>query len=84
MHCCGIKGPDDWKKITHSEDLPSHCCYAIPVNGTCTKVDAYLDGCFNILETNLQQNSKLIIWTAVGFGLVQVCINTFHYSHTVL
>lgn len=73
MECCGINGPEDWKPVMHSDILPKACCRAIPVNGSCTEVDSYKDGCYSKLETSVQENSQLIVWTAVGFALVQVC-----------
>lgn len=71
MACCGIYGPKDWKPVTDGK-LPSSCCYAIPVDGFCTEVDSYESGCFEKLENFLEANSQLIIWTAIGFALIQV------------
>lgn len=77
IECCGINGPQDWKQITHNNELPSSCCSAIPVGGYCTAIDSYKVGCFVTLEKNLQENSQIIIWTAVGFAIVQVCCSNF-------
>lgn len=72
IECCGINGPQDWKQTIHNNELPSSCCYAIPVGGACTAADSYKDGCFVTLKNNLQENSQIIIWTAIGFALVQL------------
>lgn len=72
MECCGIYEPNDWKPITHNK-LPASCCYAFPVNGSCTELDSYKNGCFEKLESYLQENSQIIIWTVIGFALLQVC-----------
>lgn len=73
MECCGIYGPKDWKLVMHNDNLPKACCRAIPVNGSCTVVDSYNEGCFSKFKTSVQENSQLLIWTATGFALVQVC-----------
>lgn len=73
MKCCGIYGPKDW--IVHNEKLPSSCCYAIPLDGHCTKDDSYTSGCVGKLDSFLEGNSQLIIWSAIGFALVQVYRN---------
>lgn len=72
LKCCGISGPDDWKQFTHNDTLPKSCCHFIPLDG-CTVKDSYQVGCFVELEHSLQENSQFIIWSAVGFALVQVC-----------
>jgi len=71
MHCCGIYGPNDWEPVTHDK-LPTSCCQAFPVNGFCTEVDAYKSGCYKQLKNYLEENSELVIWTAIGFALLQV------------
>lgn len=73
IECCGIYGSKDWEPVTHSNKLPTSCCRAIPVDGFCTDIDSYKDGCFKKLESILQENSQIIIWAAIGFALVQVC-----------
>lgn len=72
VECCGINGPSDWKVVTHKNELPLSCCKAFPVDGHCTETDAYLNGCFTLLEDKLQNNSQLLIWTGIGFAAVQV------------
>lgn len=75
MECCGVYGPNDWKNVTNSDKLPTSCCKQFPLNGSCTTDDSFKDGCFNKFTTNLQNNNQLIIWSAVGFGLIQVFRN---------
>uniref|UniRef100_A0A2S2N8D1 Tetraspanin n=1 Tax=Schizaphis graminum TaxID=13262 RepID=A0A2S2N8D1_SCHGA len=71
IECCGIYGPEDWKLVTPNK-LPTSCCYAIPLDGFCTETESYKDGCFKKFESILQENSEIIIWTAIGFALVQL------------
>lgn len=73
IECCGIYGPKDWEPVTHSNKLPTSCCYAIPLDGFCTDIESYKDGCFKKFESILEENSEIIIWTAIGFALIQVC-----------
>ncbi|XP_050520935.1 tetraspanin-9-like [Daktulosphaira vitifoliae] len=72
VECCGINGPNDWKIVTHTDVLPVSCCKAIPVDWHCTKTDAYLTGCFTLLEDKLQENSQLLFWTGIAFAAVQL------------
>lgn len=71
IECCGIYGPEDWKPVTANK-LPTSCCYAIPLDGFCTYDESYKDGCFEKFESILQENSKIIIWAAIGFALIQL------------
>jgi CD63 antigen len=72
IECCGIYGPKDWKPITHNDELPKSCCYAIPVGGICTLEYSWNNGCYESLESNIQDNSQLLIWTAIGFAFIQL------------
>ncbi|CAI6366944.1 unnamed protein product [Macrosiphum euphorbiae] len=72
IECCGIYGPKDWEPVTHSNKLPTSCCYAIPLDGFCTDIESYKDGCFKKFESILEENSEIIIWTAIGFALIQL------------
>lgn len=73
MECCGVSGPKDWNKVTNSDKLPISCCHEIPLNGSCTLVDSFQGGCFDKLNTNIQENSNILIWAAIGIAVIQVC-----------
>ncbi|XP_022162248.1 tetraspanin-6-like [Myzus persicae] len=72
IECCGIEGPKDWKLVSLSGGLPASCCYAVQIDQSCTEINSYTIGCFQKFKTNLQQNSRIIFWFAVGFALVQI------------
>ncbi|XP_003244334.1 CD151 antigen-like isoform X1 [Acyrthosiphon pisum] len=72
IECCGIDGPKDWKLVTRSGELPASCCYAVQIDQSCTEINSYKIGCFEKFKTNLQQNNRIIFWSAVGFALVQI------------
>ncbi|VVC30578.1 Tetraspanin/Peripherin,Tetraspanin,Tetraspanin, EC2 domain [Cinara cedri] len=70
MECCGVNGPKDWAPVLHNK-LPTTCCREIPVDGHCTIIDSYKLGCFKRFETQLEGNEKTIMWSSIGFALVQ-------------
>ncbi|XP_015368314.1 PREDICTED: tetraspanin-9-like [Diuraphis noxia] len=72
IECCGIEGPKDWKSVTGTGELPASCCYAIQIDQSCTEINSYTIGCFEKFKTNLQQNSQIIFWSAIGFALIQI------------
>jgi len=78
IECCGIDGPEDWKLVTRGGELPSSCCYAVQIDQSCTENNSYTIGCFEKFKTNLQENSQIIFWCAIGFTLVQVCLETIY------
>lgn len=73
MECCGLTGPNDWKPIMHTDELPKSCCYAFPSDKYCTKDDSYQNGCFTTFKSTVQENNNLIMWSVIGFTLTQVC-----------
>lgn len=75
MECCGVEGPRDWIRITHSTKLPTTCCTAIPLDGFCTETDSFKFGCFQRFKTQLENNEKIIMWSCIGFASIQVCKN---------
>lgn len=72
MECCGIDGPSDWRNVTNSDKLPTSCCQQFPLNGYCTETDSFRQGCFEKFTANVRDNNQLIIWSALGFGFIQV------------
>lgn len=73
MECCGVNGPKDWASVMQSNKLPTTCCREIPVDGQCTEIDSYKLGCFKRFETQLEGNEQTIMWSSIGFAVVQVC-----------
>lgn len=68
MVCCGVNGPNDWKNVFHNTTIPKSCCKEFEINvQTCSKVNAFNEGCmpklFNLL------NHKALILAGVGIGI---------------
>lgn len=72
LKCCGISGPDDYKPIFNSTELPKSCCLDLAKDKVCTKDDASKDGCKSALFTLLSSKSTLLAGVAVAVGLIQV------------
>ncbi|XP_050420016.1 tetraspanin-9-like [Adelges cooleyi] len=83
--CCGINKPDDWRVVTHSDELPSSCCHEFPAGKSCTTAYAYPNGCLKLLKDMVQDNSHYLIYTGVGFAAVQLLavLLACYHRHTL-
>lgn len=73
MHCCGIKGPDDYQQVFHDLTLPNSCCTKFaPNSNVCTQENAVKNGCMPILVQFFQSKSLLLAGVGIGIALVQV------------
>ncbi|XP_025207696.1 tetraspanin-9-like [Melanaphis sacchari] len=81
VECCGISGPKDWELVTRSGKLPTSCCYAIQIDESCTESNSYTTGCFEKFKDNLQHNNRIILWSAIGFALIQIFAAFLAFYH---
>uniref|UniRef100_A0A1E1XIZ6 Tetraspanin n=1 Tax=Amblyomma aureolatum TaxID=187763 RepID=A0A1E1XIZ6_9ACAR len=70
LQCCGVDGPDDWKKKTTLQNPPDSCC----VDGdNCAKQRAYFEkGCYNKLKEDISQYAVYVGIAGIGIGLIEI------------
>ncbi|CAH1710391.1 unnamed protein product [Chironomus riparius] len=73
LQCCGINGPNDWKRIYINTTVPSTCCHLLPENvKQCTSVYASQEGCYPKLLNFLDTKSLLLGFVGIGIAIVQL------------
>ncbi|KAK0174453.1 hypothetical protein PV327_010220 [Microctonus hyperodae] len=81
MHCCGVKGEDDFLMISNAtEKYPRSCCIR-PKNGTCESFEMrYYRGCiykvFDVLLSGREVLRDIIYWITV-VQLIEVIFALF-------
>lgn len=74
MRCCGIRGPNDWKEITHNDTLPYTCCPDTQNDGSCTvnTLNRFQTSCYDRLKECLTNYASIIGAVGIGVSLIQL------------
>jgi hypothetical protein len=74
--CCGMNGPDDWRRVIHNDTLPHTCCPDTPDDGSCTNKspNVYKDACFFKLKEVFTKYGSIIGGVGIGIAICQVTI----------
>ncbi|KAK9504558.1 hypothetical protein O3M35_010868 [Rhynocoris fuscipes] len=73
--CCGLNGPDYW---SHSK-LPASCCGKSEKEASCTRDQAYQDGCEPKIIDIIQSSFKLLGAIALGIAAVELLCVVFAF-----
>uniref|UniRef100_L7M430 Tetraspanin n=1 Tax=Rhipicephalus pulchellus TaxID=72859 RepID=L7M430_RHIPC len=70
LKCCGVKGPEDWKK-TKMGHPPNSCCSD---GENCAKQTAsyYQKGCYDKVKEDLSQYAVYVGVAGIGIGLIEI------------
>lgn len=72
LECCGIDGPDDYRKINHNGTIPWSCC-GKEEGGFCTSADKiYGQGCLSQIQQFLVYAGKALGGIALGIAGVEL------------
>eukprot|EP00112_Aurelia_sp_Birch-Aquarium-sp1_P003489 Seg139.4 transcript_id=Seg139.4/GoldUCD/mRNA.D3Y31 product=Tetraspanin-3 protein_id=Seg139.4/GoldUCD/D3Y31 len=73
LKCCGVSGPNDWKNVTKTGDVPTSCCrHPESECGYKFSVNVYQEGCYQKLSDFLKGSVNSIIGVGIGFAIFQV------------
>jgi len=68
FHCCGVNGPNDWTE-KNAAALPHSCCREDGGQGTtCSKTQAWQDGCLQKSIDTVKEKSGLLFKIIVGIA----------------
>lgn len=76
FQCCGMSGPEDWRRVTKNDSLPHTCCPGTSDDDSCTiNTDhVYNDSCVNKLIAFFQKYGSLIGIVGLGIAGAQVSL----------
>ncbi|XP_065060560.1 tetraspanin-3-like [Rhopilema esculentum] len=72
LHCCGVMGPNDWKNVTATGEIPKSCCRH--PNSECGYIfiaNVYQEGCFKKLSDYVKGSLNAIVGVGIGFAIFQ-------------
>jgi len=72
LTCCGIKGPDDYRKVFHNDTLPNSCCVHFETKDVCTQQNAIQDGCLPILLKFFKSRALILGGVGIGIAVIQL------------
>jgi CD63 antigen len=72
--CCGMNGPDDWRRVIHNDTLPHTCCPDTPDDGSCTNKspNVYKDACYFKLKEVFTKYGSIIGGVGIGIAICQL------------
>lgn len=77
MKCCGVNGPDDWRKAGRL--LPISCCtkYSSQSEEECRRnnsgTSVYSAGCYSKIKDKINANATLLVGVGIGIAFIEVC-----------
>lgn len=73
LKCCGVIGPNDWRNVTPTGEVPKSCCRH---PGTeCSylfSANVYQTGCYTKLSDVFKNNLNVVLGLGIGFAIFQV------------
>ncbi|XP_057320974.1 tetraspanin-9 [Microplitis mediator] len=74
FHCCGVDSADDWNEPMGGPELPQSCCQDTSTTPCFVNENptVYENGCYDILETKIRENSKVLMGVGIGIAIIEI------------
>ncbi|XP_018576033.1 CD63 antigen-like [Anoplophora glabripennis] len=74
LECCGMRGPNDWYRVTKNDSLPHTCCPDTQNDGSCNikSANKYKSSCFEKLEAVFVQYGSIMGGIGIGIAISQL------------